>query len=225
MDYRKILILNTIIDEYIKNCVPVSSGILAERYKLGISSATIRNEMSALEEDGYIIQPHTSAGRIPTEKAYQKYINNLDKKELNKKEKQILKNILKNKDEDSFKKIAKLVSKISGNTVFCAFHKHNLYYTGISNLFQQPEFEKIDLIHNFSSIIDSFDEIVDNIFEQINYGENVLLGSNNPFGNFCGTVLLKYKLNNKTGIFGILGPIRMNYKNNIAIIKYINSKL
>ena len=225
MDDRKKLILNTIIDEYIKNCTPVSSGILVERYKLGISSATIRNEMSALEENGYIIQPHTSAGRIPTEEAYKIYIDNLNKKEINSKQKQVLKNILTDKTEENFKKIAKIISEISGNTVFWAFHKHNLYYTGISNLFQQPEFEQIDLIHNFSSIIDSFDEIVDSIFEQINYGENILLGSDNPFGNFCGTVIAKYKLKNKTGIFGILGPMRMDYNQNIAIVKYINSKL
>ena len=66
MDARKTLILNTIIKEHIKTGAPVGSEVLVGKYKLDISSATVRNEMAELEQAGYIAQPHTSAGRIPT---------------------------------------------------------------------------------------------------------------------------------------------------------------
>jgi transcriptional regulator of heat shock response len=75
MTNRQEKILNTIIKEYVKKPQPVSSKILAQ--KLGLSSATLRNEMMELEKLGYLNQPHTSAGRIPTEKAYRIFINSL----------------------------------------------------------------------------------------------------------------------------------------------------
>ncbi len=77
MDERKKQVLNAIIKDYIANAEPVGSRQVAKKYDLGVSSATIRNEMSDLTEDGYIEQPHTSAGRIPSGKGYRFYVDNL----------------------------------------------------------------------------------------------------------------------------------------------------
>ena len=121
--------------------------------------------------------------------------------------------------------MAKLLSEYSGNAVFWAIHKNNLFYTGITNLFQQPEFAQIDMIYTVSGVVDRFDEIIDDIFEPLNYGQNIFLGSDNPFGVFCSTIISKYKKNNQTGLFGILGPMRMNYEKNLILIKYINDKI
>lgn len=222
MDKRKELILNTIIKEHVKTGAPVGSGVLVENYKLDISPATVRNEMAALEEDGFIMQPHTSAGRIPTEQAYRFYLGNLSVKVLKGSEKDEIKQALRKKDEPSLKTTAKIMAQISGNTVFWAIHQHNLYYTGISNLFQQPEFREVGLIHNMSGIIDQLDEIIDKILKEEKLGVKVLLGQDNPFGDFCGTVLAKYKLGDNYGLFGILGPTRMNYEKNVALVKYVN---
>ncbi len=218
---RKNDILNIIIKEHIKTGVPVGSGVLVDKYKLNISPATVRNKMAELEEQGLIVQPHTSAGRIPTEKAYSLYVKNLDCKELKQEEVKIFNEILKNKDELSFKKAAKEIAKISNSAVFWAFHKHNLYYTGISNLLSQPEFIQTNLIYDISAIIDRLDEIIDEVFDSIEYGSQILLGSENPFGDFCGTILVKYKYNDNVGIFGILGPMRMDYEKNLTLVKHI----
>ena len=222
MDKRKELILNTIIQEHIKTGTPVGSGIIAEKYKLGISPATIRNEMASLEEDGFITQPHTSAGRIPTEKAYRLFLDSLrpDNAEF-KNDFLNLKNILKAKDEVSFKEAAKVMALVSGNAVFWAFHRHNLYYTGISNLFQQPEFRELDVIYDISAVIDRIDEIVDEMYEGTKPGLSTLIGTKNPFGDLCSTVLAKYKWGERTGLFGVIGPMRMDYKKNIALVKYV----
>jgi transcriptional regulator of heat shock response len=74
MTNRQQKILNVIVKEYVKNSKPVSSKMLVQEYKLGLSSATIRNEMKELEKQKYLKQPHTSAGRIPTEKGYRFFI-------------------------------------------------------------------------------------------------------------------------------------------------------
>ena len=196
MDKRKELILNTIIKEHIKTGVPVGSEVLVGKYKLDISSATVRNEMAELEQAGFIAQPHTSAGRIPTQKAYNLYVNNLSEKKLNISEMKNFSKLLKDKDELSLKQAAKELAKVSGNAVFWAFHRHNLYYTGISNLLSQPEFMQTELIYDISKIIDQVDDIIDNIFAKIETGPQIFLGAENPFGDFCGTVLNKSELNN-----------------------------
>ena len=79
MGTRKLHILQSIIDDYIVSGEPVGSRTLARRYDMGLSSATIRNEMADLEEMGYLTQPHTSAGRIPSDKAYRLYVDRLMK--------------------------------------------------------------------------------------------------------------------------------------------------
>ena len=77
LDERKLRILRTIIDDYVLTATPVGSRTISKRSELGLSSATIRNEMSDLEEMGFLEQPHTSAGRIPSEKAYRFYVDTM----------------------------------------------------------------------------------------------------------------------------------------------------
>jgi len=218
---RKRIILNTIIKEHIKTGAPVGSGVLVDKYKLNISSATARNEMAELEQDGLIMQPHTSAGRVPTEAAYNLHLENLSEKKLGQSEIKTFEKALKNKDEASFKQAAKEMAKTSNNAVFWAFHRHNLYYTGISNLLQQPEFVSTNLIYDVSAIIDRLDEIINEMYDNIKDEPQVLIGSANPFGNFCSTVLAKYKLDDDIGMFGILGPMRMDYERNLALVKFV----
>ena len=77
MDARKFRILQAIIDDYILTAIPVGSRTISKKYEMGLSSATIRNEMSDLEELGYLDQPHVSAGRVPSAKAYRLYVDQL----------------------------------------------------------------------------------------------------------------------------------------------------
>ena len=81
MEERKKQVLNAIIKDYIANAEPVGSRAVAKKYGLGVSPATIRNEMSDLEEEGYIEQPHTSAGRIPSAKGYRYFVDHLMERE------------------------------------------------------------------------------------------------------------------------------------------------
>ena len=74
---RKLKILQAIVGDYIRSAEPVGSRTLSKKYDMGISAATIRNEMSDLEEMGYIQQPHTSAGRIPSDKGYRFYVDQI----------------------------------------------------------------------------------------------------------------------------------------------------
>jgi len=224
---RKKFILETIIKEYLKTAMPVSSGVLVEKYKLDISTATVRNEMMELEDEAYIYQPHTSAGRVPTELAYELFLSEIKdakkKKELKEVESELLEKLFRY-EEQAFRQTAKAIAEMSGGAVFWAFHKNDLYYTGLSNLFTQPEFSRVEMVGDVSVIIDRLEEIIDDIFEELEDGEQILVGSRNPFGNFLSTVLVKYKKNNASGVFGILGPMRMDYARNLALVEFIKKK-
>ena len=76
-DDRKLAVLRAIVEDYVSTQEPVGSKALVERHRLGVSPATVRNDMAALEEEGFITQPHTSAGRIPTDKGYRLFVDRL----------------------------------------------------------------------------------------------------------------------------------------------------
>jgi len=77
LDDRKLEVLRAIVEDFVSTNEPVGSKALAERHRLGVSPATVRNDMAALEEEGYITHPHTSAGRIPTDKGYRLFVDRL----------------------------------------------------------------------------------------------------------------------------------------------------
>src|SRR5215469_16037733 len=77
LDKRKAYILATVVYEYVATAEPVGSQTLTQKYNLGVSSATVRNEMAELEAGGYLVQPHTSAGRVPSDAGYRTYVDEL----------------------------------------------------------------------------------------------------------------------------------------------------
>ncbi|MDU1454272.1 MAG: heat-inducible transcriptional repressor HrcA [Paeniclostridium sordellii] len=120
LNERKLNILKAIVKDYIDTAEAVGSRTLSKKYELGISAATIRNEMADLEEMGYLIQPHTSSGRIPSEKGYKLYVDSLMKEyELNTVEKYLIEeSINKNMNymNDLIHETSKLISKLTNYT-------------------------------------------------------------------------------------------------------------
>ncbi len=224
LNQRQQNLLHKIIDEHIKTAEPVGSALLADKYFDELSPATLRNEMMDLEKEGYLQQPHTSAGRLPTEEGYRYYLDNfLKEKELTVRQKEFLNKVKKvtNEPERLVKEFAKAVAGLSGNTVFVGFAPNNVYYTGLTNLFSQPEFQDIDLVRNMSRIIDHLDEVMKDLFNKTKDKTEVLIGSKNPFAKECASITTNYQNGRQKGIFGLLGPIRMDYEQNIALINYI----
>ena len=119
---RKLKILQAIISDYVKTAEPVGSRTLSKKNELGISPATIRNEMSDLEEMGYLTHPHTSAGRVPSDKAYRLYVNDMmEKKELTVSEKNSIANRLSanvSEFEKTIRHAANILSEITSLTSF-----------------------------------------------------------------------------------------------------------
>lgn len=129
LNERKLRILQAIIGDFIGTGEPVGSRTLSKKYELGVSPATIRNEMSDLEDMGFLTHPHTSSGRVPSDKAYRLYVNDLmKKKELTFEEKQIITDKL-HSDMSEFEKTiqhaAHLLSEITNLTSFAMTPKQD----------------------------------------------------------------------------------------------------
>jgi len=224
MNPRQQDLFKIITSQYIKTVIPVSSKYITESGKFRLSSATIRNEMAGLEQEGYIYHPHTSAGRVPTEKGYQFFVANFLKDlKLGQKEQTMLDSIMasfKKFEPQLPKELAKGIAEFSNGAVFVAFSDRDFYYTGLSNLFSQPEFEQHQLVYSLSQVIDHLDRIVNKIFNNIESDVEIYIGSQNPFSRDCSLVITKYKAKKDVGLLGILGPTRMDYESNASLVKY-----
>ena len=124
LDERKKRILEAVIEEYNATAEPVGSSKIANDYNLGFSPATIRNDMAALEELGYLDKPHTSAGRVPSSKGYRLYVDMIMKeKSLSEKEKEIIDNTLKEdiiKFDSLMKEASNILSRLTNYTSIAA---------------------------------------------------------------------------------------------------------
>lgn len=220
MDARPQQLLRLIIDDYIKTAEPVGSKYLVEQYALDISPATVRNEMSLLEEEGYLRHAHTSSGRIPTEKAYEWYLRgNVTKATDTTKATAAFETFERETNkESSVKSIAKRLTEISGETAIVAFDPNWSFFTGMSNLMQKPEFH--DSVPALAELVDQFDAVVSDMFDRVSHEPQVFIGSHNPFGDQMTTIIVRYDFPNTAGgILGLVGPMRMDYARNLALLE------
>lgn len=227
MDQRKIELLMRIIDSYILSGEPVGSVSLLERYRLPYSSATIRNEMAELEEAGHLFQPHTSAGRIPTERGYQLYISNLKPARLSQKNENDFFRLWKDGDDtdEQCKRLSRAIAELSGEIGFAAFDGYHTYVAGLSNICDKPEFSDRKIAATLTDIVEKIDDIIDSVFSHIGTEPEIWIGRQNTFAPHCSTVLVKCRYRKAQGIIGIVGPMRMRYGRNRAILSMIHEVL
>lgn len=220
MDKRKQNLLKLVVESYIANAEPVGSKFLVANAGLKLSEATVRNELRALEDEGYLTHPHTSAGRIPTEKGYRHYIKNLNlaKSQISKNDSKILSNsLVKNSDQELvMKNLAKTMVALSDETVIIAFSPEKIYYTGLANLFHKPEFDELSLVAGISEAFDHCEEYVEDFFDKVGDEPKYFLGREHPFGEMLSVVSARF---GDDGLVALLGPKRMDYKYNFGLIK------
>lgn len=223
LDTRKEHLLSLIVRSYVATAEPVGSGWLVEKYRLPMSPATARNDLAALEEEGYITHPHTSAGRIPTEKGYRYFVDHLDGPKLQSRDAVTLKALFVRTNgsfEEGVKAIAKGLSQLSAETVMVGFTRGTIYYTGLRNLFSQPDFADQEIMTGVGEVLDRAEEAMDRLFEELTDEVEFFLGEENPFAPFCGMVACRYKFpRHEAGVLGIVGPMRMDYERAWGLVK------
>ena len=221
MNERQACILFAVIDEYVKTAQAVASNNIVKTYDLGVSPATVRNDMASLEEQGFLRQPHTSSGRIPTERGYRLYLEQMRRPAGRKVCAQLRKAASRSTNQrELMKEMAQTLAQLSGETALMSLNGDQSSVTGMSNLFEKPDFQDVDMLRSLSHVVDKFEEVMKGVFHEVDQDVRVYMGKENPFGQQMTTILVKYRLpDGMTGVFGLTGPLRMNYKRNIRLLK------
>lgn len=214
---RQTQILKAIIDEYIATAKPVGSSSLEKKYNLGVSPATIRAEMVALTSMKYLRQPHTSSGRVPTPIAMKFYISQLmEERGLGVAEEVRAKEEVWDARDDFEKLMSEATQVLADRTHSLAIagtDDGGFYRAGMKNVFDNPEFEDIEICQDIFSLIEETKRMHELFFERITglSPVEVLFGSELSWpASFdeVGVVATRFDIKGKKGVIGVVGPFR-----------------
>jgi len=227
MTDRQAKILAAIVEQYAEIASPVGSVMLAKLF--GVSSATIRSEMARLEEMGLITAPHTSAGRIPTDKGYRLYVNAITDAQLSEETPMTIDrsartieahvNSHPDKSDRAIRSAVDSLVELTGNLGFATIGSE-LYMSGIGTLFSQPEFFEGRHVQAVARLLDNIEPWLREAAP--NQALNVFIGSENPIGKTSGATLIISKFcspySDKSYI-GVIGPTRQNYARTMQLVR------
>jgi len=233
---RQQQILIATIEEYVKSVDPVSSEELMRECNFPFSSATIRSEMAELEKERYLYQPHTSAGRIPTDKGYRFFVNYVTVKKLQKmglrEQKRLEEELLKLRLREKMlaRTLAKILAAFSHNLAITGLVNEKEYFeSGIKQLISQPDFQSVSEICQIAEVFDYLDENISELAKELRPKKvKTFIGKENLFteSGDCAIVISQCTLpDGEKGIVAIMGPKRMEYKKNISIIEQVTKFL
>lgn len=224
-------ILAAIIEQYAEVAVPVGSVTLAKLFH--VSSATIRSEMARLEELGFIAQPHTSAGRIPTDKGYRFYVNAITEAQANEVPKldrgaraiEARVNTHSNHADRAIRSAVDSLVELTHNLGMATIGDQ-LYMNGIGNLFAQPEFMQGDATQAVARLLDNLEPWLREAAP--NEPLNVYIGSENPIGKTSGASLIISRFRSPysdNSYIGVLGPTRQSYGKVMQLVRHAGAML
>jgi heat-inducible transcriptional repressor len=229
-DKRRRDILQALIREYLRTGEPVGSACLCDRYDLGVSSATVRNDLADMVEDGLLAQPHTSAGRVPTELAYRAYVQEfLQEAALAARQRHAIMLALRAFEyqrDKAAKAFARMVAEMTGETVVMRYGEDaRTILSGLANLASKPESRLGTIVTELTRAIDEIEETMDEVKERLEKDVAVLIGGDNPFGSELSGVFTSLDV---PGVgdttIGVVGPRRMDYEKNIALVRFLKSQ-
>lgn len=222
MTPRQEKILRAIVEAYAEVASPVGSQLLAKLFE--VSSATIRAEMATLEKLGYIEQPHTSAGRIPTDKGYRHYVNQTTEQgnfePSSRGERALSARIGEGSvPERAIRNTVDTLVELTHNLGLATIGKQ-LYMSGLSNLFGQPEFMHPSQVQEVARLLDNLEPWLREVAP--NKPLSVYIGSENPIGRNSGCTLIISKFRSPysdKSFIGVLGPTRQSYREVMGLVE------
>lgn len=229
MTQRQQDILNAIIEQYAEVASPVGSTLLAKLFN--VSSATIRSEMAELERHGYIEQPHTSAGRVPTDKGYRFYVNDLQesqKRQLpeGRAAKALAARVQQaGAPERMIRNAVDTLVELTHNLGLATIG-NQLYISGLSNLFGQPEFMNAMQVQQVAQLLDNLEPWLREAAP--NEPLSVYIGHENPVGRSAGASLIISRFRSPfsdRSYIGTLGPTRQSYRDVMSLVSRAGREL
>ena len=215
---RQTQVLKALIDEYIESAEPVGSEVLEKKHDLGVSSATIRNEMVSLTKAGFLKQPHTSAGRVPTPYAMKFYIDTLmEEKQMSLadevKAKEEVWDVRDDTDQLMSEAVQSLAQRTGNLAIATVDEDGRVWHSGYANVFANPEFADLALCADLFSMLEEADSIHDLFFKRVRAGSpfDVIFGEDLGWPTMApvSVVATQFNLRGKTAALGVIGPARL----------------
>ncbi len=228
MTDRQKQILRAIVEEYAEVASPVGSVLLAKVFN--VSSATIRSEMAELERLGFIHQPHTSAGRIPTDRGYRFYVNSLAEGVETQTERRAERALAARVEggglpERTIRNAVDTLVELTHNLGIATIGDQ-LYMSGLSNLFAQPEFAGRNQVQQVARLLDNLEPWLREAAP--NEALSVYIGAENPIGRAanCTLIISKFRSSySDRSYIGVLGPTRQSYRNVMNLVEHAGQSL
>ena len=226
MTDRQKLILSSIIEQYAEVASPVGSSLLAKAFD--VSSATIRAEMAELEHLGFIMQPHTSAGRVPTDKGYRFYVNNLaEPKDSDRHTERALTARVQDGGvpERTIRNAVDTLVELTHNLGLATIG-NQLYLSALGNLFGQPEFINTAQVQQVAQLLDNLEPWLREAAP--NEPLSVYIGRENPIGRSAGCSLIISRFQSSysdQSYIGVLGPTRQSYRDVMNLVRHAGKAL
>lgn len=229
MTERQEQILSAIVEQYAEVASPVGSSLLAKVFK--VSSATIRSEMAELERHGFINQPHTSAGRVPTDKGYRYYVNNLLESKVAPVSERRAERALTARVQDgglperTIRNAVDTLVELTHNLGLATIG-NQLYMSGLSNLFGQPEFMGRQQVQQVAVLLDNLEPWLREAAP--NEPLSVYIGRENPIGRSAGCTLIISRFRSTYSdhsYIGVLGPTRQSYRDVMQLVRHAGEAL
>jgi len=233
LDERKTAILKTIVESYISTGEPVGSRTLSKINELTLSPATLRNEMADLEDLGLLEHPHVSSGRVPSDKGYRYYVENVMPKPIvPNDEKERLKSLIEEKSHqvnNLVREIAELYTRMINYTVFAlpSEMSEQIILRGLANFLNFPEYSDIAKAKRILEFLDD-EEALKSAIRPTDQKLDIIIGEENIAEEIkdCSIVVSRYRTkDNEVGAIGIIGPRRMDYAKAIASLDLITREL
>ena len=233
MNDRQGRLLVAIIDQFIQTALPVGSKRLLECGDFTVSSATIRTEMGVLEDEGFLEQPHVSAGRIPTAKGYRAFVKEFmqptgAERKVRQKFDQLREQYFQRKDQEYAYEAVALLSRMIPNVAFITVpHKPGVYFMGLANALKQPEFQMNPLLA--TGVVEVLEKKLTDLLSKVEVDDRVryYIGEEHLLSQLqsCSLMVLRYQLRGYGGVIGILGPMRMDYAYNTVALELMADML
>lgn len=228
MTNRQKQILVAIVEQYAEVASPVGSVTLAKAFD--VSPATIRADMVHLEEMGLIYQPHTSAGRVPTDKGYRVYVNSLNEQEIEDtvdRNTRVIDRRVEHagQPEQAIRSAVDTLVELTHN-LGLATVGNTFYMSGIAHLFGQPEFTETSAIRDVARLIDNIEPWL--LEAAPNEPLSVYIGQENPIGKSSGCTLVVSRFQSPysdRSYIGVLGPTRQSYANVMKLVAHAGRSL
>ena len=228
---RQTQILKSLVEQYIETAEPVGSDSLEKKFSLGVSPATVRNEMAHLTKLKYLRQPHTSAGRVPTPTAMKFYIDQLmEEKQMSVADEVKTKEEVIGAKEDIYSLMREATHALAERTNSLAVgtvDDERVWHSGYANIFNHPEFADLDLSISLFALLDESGRIQELFFERMTGTSpiEVIFGEDLGWSglNYISVVGTRFKLRDRDCALGVVGPERTKYPSIIPVLRYFKN--